>query len=227
MGLKYVCDICGKESDPSGDNHLSVPDRPRRYDVSVCSTVNGWAVIWSQRAPKQPADSPEAIPLSGDYLVCSSGCAEQALNRINRAQLEAIFKEIIRKPETKLMSAIFGVWYDDGDLILPGLKDTILGLLDEISDLHCESRSRFAERIKRLISLRVGFADGEAKTLEEVGEEFGVTRERIRQMEAKALRLLRHPARSGKLKPFIRREAHEVKEAGDAAFTTTEKTGEG
>ena len=51
--------------------------------------------------------------------------------------------------------------------------------------------------------LRFGLDDGKARTLEEVGKEFEVTRERIRQIEAKALRKLRHPSRSRKLKDFI------------------------
>ncbi len=51
--------------------------------------------------------------------------------------------------------------------------------------------------------LRFGIADGRTRTLEEVGKEFNVTRERIRQIEAKALRKLRHPSRSKKLKDFL------------------------
>ena len=51
--------------------------------------------------------------------------------------------------------------------------------------------------------LRYGIDDGRARTLEEVGREFNVTRERIRQIEAKALRKLRHPSKSKKLKDFL------------------------
>ena len=51
--------------------------------------------------------------------------------------------------------------------------------------------------------MRFGLEDGKARTLEEVGQEFSVTRERIRQIEAKALRKLRHPQRSKKLKDFL------------------------
>ena len=60
-----------------------------------------------------------------------------------------------------------------------------------------------APREKKVLELRFGIVDGRSRTLEEVGKEFNVTRERIRQIEAKALRKLRHPSRSKKLKDFL------------------------
>ena len=60
-----------------------------------------------------------------------------------------------------------------------------------------------SQRERRVLQLRFGLEDGRSRTLEEVGREFGVTRERIRQIEAKALRKLRHPTRSKKLRDFI------------------------
>ena len=59
------------------------------------------------------------------------------------------------------------------------------------------------EREQKVLTLRFGLEDGRARTLEEVGKEFNVTRERIRQIEAKALRKLRHPSRSKKLKDYL------------------------
>ena len=59
------------------------------------------------------------------------------------------------------------------------------------------------ERERQVVRLRFGLEDGRARTLEEVGREFNVTRERIRQIEAKALRKLRHPTRSKRLKDFL------------------------
>ena len=58
-------------------------------------------------------------------------------------------------------------------------------------------------REKKVLELRFGIVDGRTRTLEEVGKEFNVTRERIRQIEAKALRKLRHPSRSKKLRDFL------------------------
>jgi len=66
-----------------------------------------------------------------------------------------------------------------------------------------ESLFRLTERERRIIILRYGLDDGRFRTLEEVGKEFGITRERIRQIEAKALRKLRHPSYSRKLRGYL------------------------
>jgi len=66
-----------------------------------------------------------------------------------------------------------------------------------------EVLSTLSDREKRVLILRFGLKDGRPKTLEEVGKEFSVTRERIRQIEAKALRKLRHPSRAKKLKDYL------------------------
>jgi RNA polymerase primary sigma factor len=72
------------------------------------------------------------------------------------------------------------------------LKEQIDKVLDELT-----------EREKKVLQLRFGLEDGRARTLEEVGKEFSVTRERIRQIEGKALRKLRHPCRSRKLRGYL------------------------
>jgi RNA polymerase primary sigma factor len=72
------------------------------------------------------------------------------------------------------------------------LKEQIDKVLDELT-----------EREKKVLQLRFGLRDGRARTLEEVGREFDVTRERIRQIEGKALRKLRHPSHSRKLKGYL------------------------
>ena len=72
------------------------------------------------------------------------------------------------------------------------LKEQLVEVLDTLTD-----------REQKVLRLRFGLDDGRARTLEEVGKEFSVTRERIRQIEAKALRKLRHPSRSRKLKDFL------------------------
>ena len=72
------------------------------------------------------------------------------------------------------------------------LKEQLVDVLDTLTD-----------REQKVLRLRFGLDDGRARTLEEVGKEFNVTRERIRQIEAKALRKLRHPSRSRKLKDYL------------------------
>ena len=66
-----------------------------------------------------------------------------------------------------------------------------------------EALSKLTDRERKIILLRFGIEDGRFRTLEEVGREFGITRERIRQIEAKALRKLRHPSYSRKLRGYL------------------------
>jgi RNA polymerase primary sigma factor len=67
----------------------------------------------------------------------------------------------------------------------------------------CDALNKLTERERKIIVLRFGLDDGRFRTLEEVGREFGITRERIRQIEAKALRKLRHPSYSRKLRGYL------------------------
>lgn len=92
-----------------------------------------------------------------------------------------------------------GDFIPDDDIPVPAeaaaftlLKEQLIEVLDTLT-----------EREQKVLRLRFGLDDGRARTLEEVGKEFSVTRERIRQIEAKALRKLRHPSRSKKLKDYL------------------------
>ena len=92
-----------------------------------------------------------------------------------------------------------GDFIEDQDAPAPAEAASFMLLKEQLEEVL----DTLTEREERVLRLRFGLDDGRARTLEEVGQNFGVTRERIRQIEAKALRKLRHPSRSRKLKDFL------------------------
>jgi RNA polymerase primary sigma factor len=92
-----------------------------------------------------------------------------------------------------------GDFIEDQDAPAPAEAASFMLLKEQLEEVL----ETLTEREKKVLRLRFGLDDGRARTLEEVGQFFGVTRERIRQIEAKALRKLRHPSRSKKLKDFL------------------------
>jgi RNA polymerase primary sigma factor len=92
-----------------------------------------------------------------------------------------------------------GDFIEDQDALAPGEAAAFTLLREQLEDVL----GTLTQREERVLRLRFGLDDGRSRTLEEVGQIFGVTRERIRQIEAKALRKLRHPSRSKRLKDFL------------------------
>ncbi len=92
-----------------------------------------------------------------------------------------------------------GDFIEDVEALAPAEAASFMLLKEQIEEVLYTLN----EREQRVLRLRFGLDDGKARTLEEVGREFGVTRERIRQIEAKALRKLRHPQRSKKLRDYL------------------------
>ena len=92
-----------------------------------------------------------------------------------------------------------GDFIPDDDAPAPADAASLMLLKEQLNDVL----STLTDREAKVLKLRFGLEDGRSRTLEEVGKEFDVTRERIRQIEAKALRKLRHPSRSKKLKDFL------------------------
>ena len=92
-----------------------------------------------------------------------------------------------------------GDFIEDENALAPADAATFIMLREQL----IEVLDTLTPREQKVLRLRFGLDDGRARTLEEVGKEFDVTRERIRQIEAKALRKLRHPSRSKKLKDFL------------------------
>ncbi|MCI8864303.1 MAG: RNA polymerase sigma factor RpoD [Lachnospiraceae bacterium] len=92
-----------------------------------------------------------------------------------------------------------GDFIQDEQVMVPADQATFTLLHEQLM----EALGTLTEREQKVLKLRFGLDDGRPRTLEEVGKEFNVTRERIRQIEAKALRKLRHPSRSKKLKDYL------------------------
>ena len=92
-----------------------------------------------------------------------------------------------------------GDFIEDTDAVVPGEAASFLLLQEQLASVLHE----LGDREKKVIELRFGLHDGRPRTLEEVGQEFGVTRERIRQIESKTLLKLRHPSRAAKLRDYL------------------------
>jgi RNA polymerase primary sigma factor len=122
--------------------------------------------------------------------------AAQKVRRIKRISEEPMSLET---PVGTEDNSFLGDFLEDDKITGPAdaatkelLKEHMRDILEQLTD-----------RERKVLIMRFGLEDGQARTLEEVGNEFGVTRERIRQIEAKALRKLRHPLRSRKLKDYL------------------------
>ena len=92
-----------------------------------------------------------------------------------------------------------GDFIEDEDALAPAEAASFILLKEQLEEVL----ETLTPREEKVLRLRFGLDDGRTRTLEEVGQQFGVTRERIRQIEAKALRKLRHPSRSRKLKDYL------------------------
>lgn len=120
-------------------------------------------------------------------------------DRIREIQLIAMDPLSLEKPVGEEEDSHVGDFIEDKDNESP-LKYANSSLLkDKLNEVLTE----LTDREERVIRLRYGLDDGRNHTLEEVGKEFGVTRERIRQIEAKAIKKLRHPARSKQLRDYL------------------------
>ena len=95
--------------------------------------------------------------------------------------------------------SVLGDFIEDEDTVSPEDSATNQLLKEQVNDVL----SSLSDREQKIVRMRFGLDNGKSHTLEEVGQEFAVTRERIRQIEAKALRKLRHPSRSRKLRDYL------------------------
>jgi len=124
------------------------------------------------------------------------GITAEKVREIKKISKESISLET---PIGEEEDSNLGDFIQDEEALQPATSVNHILLQEQLDDVL----STLTEREKRILELRFGIGDGRNRTLEEVGKEFGVTRERIRQIEAKALRKLRHPTRSHKLKDYV------------------------
>lgn len=170
----------------------AIADQARtiRIPVHMVETINKLTRVSRQLVQELGRDpQPEEIAAEMNIPV-------EKVREIQKISMEPVSLET---PIGEEEDSHLGDFIPDDDALSPAdaaaftlLKEQLMGVLDTLST-----------REEKVLKLRFGLEDGKARTLEEVGREFSVTRERIRQIEAKALRKLRHPSRSKKLKDYL------------------------
>jgi len=170
----------------------AIADQARtiRIPVHMVETINKLIRVSRQLLQELGRDpTPEEIAKE-------MGMSEEKVRDIQKISQEPVSLET---PIGEEEDSHLGDFIPDDDAPAPAesaaftlLKEQLIDVLDTLTP-----------REEKVLRLRFGLDDGRARTLEEVGKEFNVTRERIRQIEAKALRKLRHPSRSKKLKDFL------------------------
>jgi len=170
----------------------SIADQARtiRIPVHMVETINKLVRVSRQLVQTLGRDpTPEEIAEHMDMPV-------ERVREIMRIAQEPVSLET---PIGEEEDSHLGDFIEDQDALAPADAASYVMLREQLEEV-LESLTPREEKVLRL---RFGLDDGRARTLEEVGQVFGVTRERIRQIEAKALRKLRHPSRSKKLKDFL------------------------
>lgn len=164
--------------------------RTIRIPVHMVETIN--KLIRTQRQLLQELGR-EPLP---EEIAKEMGITVERVREIQKISMEPVSLET---PIGEEEDSHLGDFIQDDNLPMPAdaasftlLKEQLLEVLKTLTD-----------REQKVLLLRFGLEDGRSRTLEEVGKEFNVTRERIRQIEAKALRKLRHPSRSRKLKDYL------------------------
>jgi len=170
----------------------AIADQARtiRIPVHMVETIN--RLIRTQRRMLQDLGREP----SSEEVAAEMGMSPEKVREIIKVSQEPVSLEM---PIGEEEDSHLGDFIEDHKALAPAdaashrlLKEQVEDVLDSLS-----------LRERRVLQLRFGLDDGRSRTLEEVGREFGVTRERIRQIEAKALRKLRHPSRSKKLKDYL------------------------
>jgi len=169
----------------------AIADQARtiRVPVHMVETINKLARV--QRQLHQELGREATV----DELAAELGVEPDRVAEIQRIAQEPVsLQSPIGEEESDL-----GDFIEDADAVVPIEAAAFIMLQDQLDRVLCE----LSEREQRIIQLRFGLSDGHPRTLEEVGREFGVTRERIRQIESKTLAKLRHPSRALLLREYL------------------------
>ena len=169
----------------------AIADQARtiRIPVHMVETINKLVRVQRQLHQdlgREPA--PEEIALEMDLPI------DRVIEIQRIAQEPVSLQSPIGEEDSDL-----GDFIEDADAVVPMEAAAFIMLQDQLDDIL----ATLSDREQRIIQLRFGLADGHPHTLEEVGREFGVTRERIRQIESKTLAKLRHPTRAQMLRDYL------------------------
>ena len=172
----------------------SIADQARtiRIPVHMVETINKLTRIQRQLIQDLGRD-----PLPEEIAERMGNICAEKVREIQKISLDPVSLET---PIGEEDDSHLGDFIEDKITLSPGEYTNNQLLKDEIDHALCG----LTEREEKVLRLRFGLEDGRTRTLEEVGKEFNVTRERIRQIEAKALRKLKHPNRSKRLKDFMK-----------------------
>lgn len=170
----------------------AIADQARtiRIPVHMVETINKLIRVQRQLLQKLTRE-PEA-----DEIAQEMGITVEKVREIMKISQEPVSLE---KPIGEEEDSHLGDFIPDEDAPSPAEQAAFTLLKEQLFDVLKE----LTPREEQVLKMRYGLEDGRTRTLEEVGKEFNVTRERIRQIEAKALRKLRHPSRSKKLKDYL------------------------
>ena len=170
----------------------SIADQARtiRIPVHMVETINKLIRV-SRQLLQEKGREPHV-----DEIAAAMNMSEDRVREIMKIAQEPVSLET---PIGEEEDSILGDFIPDSDAPAPADMAAFMLLKEQLMDVL----DTLTPREAKVLKLRFGLEDGRARTLEEVGCEFKVTRERIRQIEAKALRKLRHPSRSRKLKDFL------------------------
>ena len=171
----------------------AIADQARtiRIPVHMVETINKMTRIQRQLVQELGRD-----PSAEEISARMEGISPEKVREIQKIALEPVSLET---PIGEEDDSHLGDFIEDKEAMSPDEYANNQLLKDEIDNVL----SGLTEREEKVLRLRFGLYDGKNRTLEEVGKEFNVTRERIRQIEAKALRKLKHPTRSKRLKDFF------------------------